>query len=73
MSKAQPLKRAPSGYDQRDQQDLREALDERDELALKKDRHVELRNGVAIRLFDTVTGGQVELTVASGALVVTPL
>ena len=64
---------APGEYDRRDQQEFRNELERRDGVNLKADRHVQLRKGVAIRVYDTVTGEPYEITVASGALVVTPL
>lgn len=64
---------APAQYARDEEQQLRNELERRDDMNLKKDQHIAPQKGVAIRLYDTVTGEQVEVTVASGALVVTPL
>lgn len=64
---------APGAYSQANEQQLRNELDQREASLLRNDRTVALRPGVAIQMYDTVTGERVELTVASGVLVVTAL
>lgn len=65
---------APEKYDHRDAQELRREIEsELNNRVHRKGAHVVLSKGEAIRMYDTVTGGQVELTVASGVLVVTAL
>ena len=64
---------APSAYNQRDQQELRNEVTRRDDLYHKKDRHIECRRGTGIILTDTATGTRYLLTVASGAVALTSL
>ena len=73
LAAAVKLARAPGEYVYRDQQDLRNEVEREDALNHKKDANLVLRKGTAIRMYDAVTGEQVQITVESGALVVTAL
>lgn len=65
---------APGAYSQRDQQELRNELERRDEQNHKRDGHLEVRSGAYIILTDTDgTGARYSITVASGVLTLTAL
>lgn len=63
----------PSQYSAADQQRLRGVLEQRDSQNRKKQTDLVIAPDEHLIMTDTVTGGQVSITVASGALVVTPL
>lgn len=68
-----PLAPAPAAYSQRDQQELRNELDRRDDMNVKKDRDHEYRAGTAFIMTDTDDGARYRVTIESGALVLTAL
>lgn len=61
MSLFQP---APAAYDRQDQQTMRNKMEERDLNTLKRDRHVELQDGVAI-ILRSPNGTRYYLTVSN--------
>jgi hypothetical protein len=64
------LQPAPSAYNKDDQQALRNELEDRDLVALKSDRHVELRAGV-MHILRSPNGTRFYLTVDNAGVLST--
>jgi hypothetical protein len=66
------LPRPRAVYDPQDEAQARAAIEQADAQNVKRGQDVELAGGAVLILTDTVTGVRVKVTVASGAVVVTP-
>lgn len=64
---------APAQYDPRQQNAAQQTIERADGQNYKRGQDVELQPDQRLILVDTVTGDRCQITVASGALVVTPL
>jgi len=67
------LPRPRPTYDVHDEAQARTMIEQADARNVKRGQDVEIAGGAVLILTDTVTGGRVRVSVASGAVVVTPL
>jgi len=58
---------APAAYDRQDQQTMRNTMEARDQNTLKRDRHVELQDGVKI-ILRSANGTRYYLTVSDAGV-----
>lgn len=67
------LPRPRPTYDAHDEAQARSLIEQADAQNVKRGQDVEIAGGAVLILTDTVTGGRVRVSVASGAVVVTLL
>ncbi len=65
------LPRPRPTYDPHDEAQARTLLEQADAQSFKRGQNVEIAGGASLILTDTVTGGRVKVSVASGVVVVT--